>query len=130
MTSAWKPLLILFIIGTLVSSQQASSRSIFTQKRHVEYDRLVLSAPDFSENSNPAFSSLSADTLETFDIEVEEEGERNLYKELAVFLIVGAAVGFVVYLLIKPDDVEEGDANGGKEPPIPPTIGVSIPLSR
>jgi hypothetical protein len=130
MRSACKVILVLLIIGTLVSSQQIAAESVFAQKRHVEYERLVLTPPDFSLETNPHFTALAADTMETFDIEVEEEGDRSLYKEIAVFLIVGAAVGYIVYLLIKPDEEEGEDTNGGKEPPVTPAVGVSIPITR
>lgn len=130
MKSAWKYILILFLIGTLVSSQQVSSESVFTQKKHLDFDRLVIGPPDFAGKTNPVVAAAYADTLETFDIEVEDESERNVYKEIAIFLIVGAAVGYVVYLLIKPDEEDSGDTNGGKEPPITQSVGVSIPLTR
>ena len=70
-----------------------------------------------------------ADTLEMYDIELEEEEERNIYKEIAVYVIVAAAVGYMIFKLIEPEE-EEPVSDGGKEPPIAAPISVSIPFNR
>lgn len=141
-----KPVLILFVIGTLVSAQQVSSRSLFMECDDLDLERLALTPPDFkypgagkvessfgvfpiSGNAGPVLFSARADTVETFDIELEEEKGTGFYKELAAFIIVAAMVGYMLVTIIKPDEEEETDTGNGKDIP-GPFAGFSVPISR
>lgn len=60
------------------------------------------------------------DTVETFDVEIEEpEKGASIYKEIAIVAVVSAAVGFAVYQLIKTDDEPVADDGGGSGKPTP-----------
>jgi len=68
------------------------------------------------------YSSAGIDTVETFEIEFEEESERKgSWKELAAFLIVTGIVAYVVIVMMQPDEEEEKDElpAGGKGEPVP-----------
>lgn len=68
-----------------------------------------------------------ADTLETYDIELEDEGEDGInYKKIAGYVVAGAFVAYALYILLDPgDDEEEEDGGGGKDIPF---STVSVPL--
>jgi len=117
---------VLFLIGMFVFAQQVSSESVFDDGRTLQLRDPVLDSPDLSAQDSV---STPVDTMEVYDLMYDESDERNLYKEIAVFAIVAAVVGYMIVTLIKPDD-EEVTTNGGKEPPITPALSVSIPLSR
>ena len=121
---------ILLLIGLFVSAQQVSSESVFDRKSDLALSESKLGAPAFGPSHPAAFYSAAADTVEIYDIDIYEEEDRNIYKEVAVYAIVVAAVGYFVYTLIKPDDEAAADDGGGKEPPITPSISLSFPLSR
>lgn len=73
------------------------------------------------------------DTVETFDVEIEEpEKGMNIYKEIALVAVVSAAVGFAVYQLIKADDepVEDGDGGSGKPTPFAAPFTARLPFIR
>lgn len=60
------------------------------------------------------------DTVETYDIIIEEEKKHNIYKEVAAFVVASAMVGYIVYLLINPGDNEQkSETNTGKDTPKP-----------
>lgn len=120
---------ILLLIGIFASAQQVSSESIFDKRNDLSLHESRLGAPDFGTASPAAYTNASADTVEIYDIEIYEEKDRNIYKEVVIYTLVVAAVGYFVYTLIKPED-EEVVEEGGKEPPISPSISFSIPLSR
>jgi hypothetical protein len=122
-------LCILLLIGIFVSAQQAASESVFDTSVDRALRENKLGAPDFGATVPGGYASASIDTVEVYDIEVYEEDERNIYKEVAVYVLVAAAVGYFVYTLIRPDDDVVVD-DGGKEPPIPPSISIEIPLNR
>jgi hypothetical protein len=112
-----------------VSAQQVSSESIFDSRSDLALHESKLKAPDFSHPSPAAHMSAFADTVEVYDIEIAEEEERNIYKEVAIWVLVVGAVGYFVYTLIAPDDDETAD-DGNKEPPITPSISFSVPINR
>ncbi len=120
---------ILFLIGIFVSAQQVSSESVFDHGNNLSLHESKLAAPDFGTASPAGYTNASADTVEIYDIDVYEEKDRNIYKEVVLYTLVVAAVGYFVYTLIKPEENEPVD-EGGKEPPITPSISFSIPLSR
>ncbi len=117
---------ILFLIGMFVFAQQVSSESVFDEGRILSSRNPALDAPDLSAQDSV---SVPVDTMEVYDLMFDEEEDRNLYKEIAIFAIVAAAVGYIVVTLIKPDN-EEVTTDGGKEPPVIPTFTASIPLGR
>ncbi len=120
-----KPILILFITGTLVSAQQASSGEIVDcGERELDLERLVNVGTGFALEAEARFSTLGVDTLETFDIELEKKKEKNLYKEIAVVVIVAAMVGYMVVKIIDPGDEEAEPEPNGKDIP----FGISVPL--
>ena len=105
------------------------ARSVFDKKSDLSLHENRLGSPDFAAIAPEGHASAFADTVEVYDIEITEEEDRNMYKEVAIYVLVAAAVGYFVYTLIKPDDDEAADS-GGKEPPITPSITFSIPLTR
>ncbi len=76
-----------------------------------------------------ATSISPVDTIESIDEEIVfEEGRdrRKLYGEIAAAVIVVAAVGYAVYLMIGPSEEEKPQNSGGK--PVP--MFFRIPLFR
>lgn len=120
---------ILLLIGIFTSAQQVSSESIFDKRNDLSLHESKLGAPDFGRATPVGYTNAPADTVEIYDIEISEEKDRNIYKEVAIYTLVVVAVGYLVYTLIKPEDEEVVD-EGGKEPPTSPSISFSIPLSR
>ncbi len=121
-----RPILILFITGTLVSAQQASSGEIVDcGERELDLEKLVNVGTGFTLDAGARFSALGVDTLETFDIELEKKKEKNLYKEIAIAVIVAAMVGYMVIKIISPGDEEEEPEPNGKDIP----FCISVPLN-
>jgi hypothetical protein len=117
---------ILSLIGMFVFAQQVSSESVFDAGRILSSRNPALDSPGLSAQDTV---SVPVDTMEVYDLMYDDEDERNLYKEIAVFAIVAAAVGYIIVTLIRPDD-EEVTTDSGKEPPVIPSLTVSIPLNR
>jgi hypothetical protein len=109
-----------------VFAQQVSSESVFDAGRILSSRNPALDSPGLSAQDTV---SVPVDTMEVYDLMYDDEDERNLYKEIAVFAIVAAAVGYIIVTLIRPDD-EEVTTDSGKEPPVIPSLTVSIPLNR
>jgi hypothetical protein len=121
-----KPILILFITGTLVSAQQVSSGEIVDcGGSELDLERLVNVGTGLTLDAGARFSTFGVDTLETFDIELEKKKEKNLYKEIAVVAIIAAMVGYMVIKIIDPGDEEAESEPNGKDIP----FGVSVPLT-
>jgi hypothetical protein len=126
---ALKKIFLIIIIGAFVSVQQTSAESIFQEEERFSLHHLVLTTPVLHEGSNTAFLSFGSDTIETYEIELEEEEGPGLYKEIAMFVIIAAVVGYMVVQLIQPDEEEETDTGkGGKDVASPPS-GFSINVS-
>ncbi len=120
-----KSVLVLIVIGTLVSAQQVSAESVFTPRgidavKVVEVNR---AAPSLDPPGTPAaggagFRAYGVDTVETFDVEIEEEKGPGMWKQLAIFGVITAVVGYAVFELLGSDDEPvEDSGTGGKEPP-------------
>ncbi len=134
-----RSVLVLLVIGTLVSAQQVSAESVFTPKgidavRVIEADR---TAPPLDPAFAPAagaagFGAFAADTVETFDVEIEEEKGPGIGKQLAVFAIITAVVAYAVIVLLGSDDEPSDDSGtNGKEPPdLPGAARVPAPFIR
>jgi hypothetical protein len=75
-----------------------------------------------------SLAPMRADTLETFDIELEKKEQRNIYKEIAAFVIIAAMVGYIVVTLIDPGDEEEVPDTGGKDVPTA-FLGITVPVT-
>lgn len=120
---------VLLLIGAFISAQQVAAESVFDTSVDHKLRESKLGNPDFGAGDAFEHASAATDTVEVYDIEFYEEDERNIYKEVAVYVLVAAAVGYFVYTIIKPDDDVVVD-DGGKEPPIPPSLSIAIPLSR
>lgn len=120
---------ILFLIGMFVFAQQGASETIFHKEGRFSLHDAKLPSPNFSDAVAHAYIPVYADTVETYDIELEEEKERSLYKEIAIFIIIAAMVGYMVIKLVEPDD-EGSVSDGGKEPPVIPILSVSIPFNQ
>lgn len=134
-----KSVLVLFVIGTLVSAQQASAESVFTPKGidAVSSRTVVVGMPVSVSGPSPSaggigFRSFPADTVETFDVEIEEETGPGIGKQLAVFAIITALVGYAVISLMASDDEPAPTSKpGGKEPPSFPTAArISVAIIR
>jgi hypothetical protein len=133
-----KSLLVLFVIGTLVSAQQASAESVFTPKG---FDSLkACAASPLMPAESPAFapghdamgsSAFAADTVETFDVQIEEEKGPGIGRQLAVFAIITAIVGYAVIDLMQSDD-ETSKTSGSSGKPTPPfsRVGFSARIIR
>jgi len=76
--------------------------------------------------------SFAADTVETFDVEIEEEKGPGIGKQLAVFAIITAIVGYAVITLLASDDepAEPSKPPGKDPPPFPTGAGVSAAITR
>lgn len=82
----------------------------------------MIAPPNFIDGSSSFQPAFRGDTLETYEIEVEEKKERSLLKEMAIFLVAAAVVGYIVVQLIKPGENDGSSDNGGKEPPLNPDL--------
>ena len=119
---------ILFLIGAFVSAQQVRAGTVIISEEPIEFEKMLVEAPDFQGEEVPAFHTGGSDTLETIDIEVEEDKGTN-YKEIAAYVIIAAAATFVLYTLLKPEGDEAESEDEGK--PTPKTrIAVQLPLNR
>jgi hypothetical protein len=134
-----RSVLILIVIGTLVSAEQASAESVFTPTGFSSIKACAAGAHMPASASAPAsgpcalsFRSLAGDTVETFDVEIEEEKGPGIGKQLAVFAIITALVGYAVIELMKTDDEPAKTSKpAGKEPPFAPSaVGISVPITR
>jgi hypothetical protein len=134
-----KGILILTVIGTFVSAQQAWAESVFTPKGFdsIKVPASVPLVPGSASApaSGPgamSFRSIAADTVETFDVQIEEEKGPGIGKQLAVFTIITAIVAYSVIVLLQSDDEPEKTSKlPGKDPnPFPTTASVSAAITR
>lgn len=115
--------LILLMTGTFVSASQSalsrpvtagddgSAENCFTETGMLDLSELAVGPSAF-----PA--AAAADTLETYEIELEDEGKKGVnYKAIVGIAIAAAFIGYALYIMIVPDDEEEPDELPGKEPP-------------
>lgn len=101
----------MIVIGTLVSAQQASAESVFTPKGFDSIEACAVSRTMPASVTAPApgpgamsLQSFAADTVETFDVEIEEEKGPGIGRQLIVFGIITAIVGYAVIKLMASDD--------------------------
>jgi len=116
--------LILLVTGTFVSaSQSALSRPGSTEDEgsdencFAEAGMLDLSDMAIGRSAFPAVAA--ADTLETYDIELEDEGKKGVnYKAIVGLAIAAAFIGYALYIMLVPDEEEETEDIPGKDPPV------------
>ena len=134
-----RSVLILTLVGTFVSSQQASAESVFTGRNSGSIEGLAGRPILLTGVSSPAtaartltFSALRADTVETFDVQVDEEKGAGIGKQLAVFAIITAIVGYAVIELMKSDSGKSTESNtsGKPTPGVAASARITIPLTR
>lgn len=130
--------LILLMTGTFVSATQAglarpgnpedegSDGTCFAETGMLDLSGLAVD----SDALMPVTCSLSvaaaADTLETYEIELEDEGKKGVnYKAIVGFTIAAVFVGYILYVMLVPEEEEEVE-----EPPIkdPPLGMITIPF--
>lgn len=129
---------IVTLIGTLVSAQQVSSESVFNARDSVDFAGLrvkplvLASTVSFEEGvASLEYRALRGDTVETFDVEIEEEKGPGIAKQLVIFAVITAAVGYAVIVLMKSDDTEKKSGPPGKEPPsFARGAFISVPFPR
>ena len=109
---------ILFIMGTLVSAQQASSETIFENSKMLVLEDLVITSPDFSPDRNSAFVTIYADSIEVTEIQLEEEKKIGMVQEVMIVTIFVAFTVYLIMTLFFSDEEEVEDTGGGKEIPI------------
>ena len=133
-----KGVLVMIVIGTLVSAQQASAESVFTPKGLDSVEACAISRPMPADLPAPApgsgalsLRSFAADTVETFNVEIEEEKGPGIGRQLAVFAIITAIVGYAVIELMQSDD-EPAKTSTSSDKPIPPfsRVGLSASITR
>jgi len=96
--------------GTLPSNNVFSMNSIYTQGD---------SWTNSSTGGRIPFLMSTPDTVETYEIEIEEESKSNRLKEMAVFVVVVAVVGYIVIVMMQPEDEEEKSTPPGSGKPVP-----------
>jgi hypothetical protein len=118
-----KAVLVLLMTGTFVSATQASlagtpaPAAAGTRKNCFEDGGLL----DLAEMrlGAPAASMAAADTLETYEVELEDEGKKGVnVKAIIGFTIAAAFIGYALYILLVPEEEEEEEQPAGKEPPV------------
>lgn len=110
---AARSVLILFVIGTFVSAQQVRAANVFTEDKSVDLAGMTLQAPDFSPGEPGARFYASADTIETYEIEIEGKKSGNIYKEIAMVAIIAAFATYMVVTVFFPGGEDEEEDNGG-----------------
>jgi hypothetical protein len=126
------------IIGALVSAQQVRAESVFAGRGAASLEKLTLQPLVLAGIGAPSavscalgFSPLAGDTLETFDVQVEEEKGPGITKQLIVFGIITAAVGYAVIELMKSDSEPMKAQKPGKTgPDLPGLTNRAEPLTR
>jgi hypothetical protein len=133
-----RSIVVLGVVGALVSAQQARAESVFTESGRCRVAGPTVLPLVLTNAGSPAgravaldFLALRGDTVETVGIEVEKEKGPGLGKQIAVFAIVAAAVGYAVFVLMKSDDEPAKTSSSGK--PLPGSsagLSVAVPFTR
>jgi hypothetical protein len=120
--------LILLVIGTLTSAQQISAEPERENPDSVLLeDSGMLDLAGFASGAEmPSYAS-GSDTLETYEIELEDTDDKGInYKVIGAVLVTAAFLGYALYLFLDPGDEEEESDGGGK--PFP-GAAITVPLS-
>jgi len=123
--------LILLITGTFVSATQTAlarpgspaagetRESCFTETDMLDLSGMTLESGAMMPAVGNYSSFAAADTLETYEIELEDEGKKGInYKVIIGYTIAAAFIGYALYILIVPDEAEEEPELPGKDPPV------------
>ena len=110
--SVGRTLFVLFLVGAFVSAQQARcAESVFSLETEKAPDGLtVLVVPADAGPSvlaGAGMQRMPTDTVETYDIELEEDDGPGLKKEIAMFVIVAAVVGYMIACLLYTSDAAD-----------------------
>ena len=108
--------------GTFVSATQAalarpangegeSSRgTCFAEKGMLDLSDLAAESGALLPSAGNLSASAAADTLETYEIELEDEGKKGVnYKAIIGLSIAAIFVGYALYIMLVPDEEEEAD---------------------
>jgi len=118
-----RTILILIVTGTFISSQQVFSQTVFQEEGMIDLGEIALTNEMVPERTASLFAAASGDSIEVMEIELEEEKESNIYKEIAVVVIVTAFVGYIVSTVFFPEEEETEEDTGGKDFP---TLGIKL----
>ena len=123
--------LILLMTGTFISATQASlagplsgegestSGTCFTEKGMLDLSGLAVESSALLPPTGSLSTAAAADTFETYEIELEDEGKKGTnYKAIVGLTIAAAFIGYALYILLVPEEDEEIVDPPGKEPPI------------
>lgn len=123
--------LILLMTGTFVSATQSalarpagereedSTESCFSETGMLDLSVMSVDSGPIMPEKATLSSFAAADTLETYEIELEDEGKKGInYKAIIGFTIAAAFVGYALYILLVPEEEEEEPEPPGKEPPV------------
>lgn len=132
MKCSLKQMLIMLTIGFFISAQQIHAEAVQRNENPLDLNSLVITSPDLGEDSRPVFIPTFGDTIETYDIELEEKKDSaTLYKEVAAFVIAAAMVTFIVVTLLEKDEEEDRTDRSGKDfPPVGQRVQFYIPFTR
>ena len=134
-----RSVLVLIVIGTLVFAQQARAESVFSPRGFDALKTAASATPMPASGPLPAssssalgFRSFAADTVETFDVKIEEEKGPGIGRQLAVFAIVTAVVGYaVIELMTSDDEPTKTTTRNGKDPnPFSVVAGAIAAITR
>ena len=116
--------IILLTIGAFISASQAAFarpagqdeqepvESCFSEEGMLDLSGMSSAGPDI-----PSMSFGAADTLQTHEIELEDEsGKGTNYKAYIGLAIAAAFVGYALYIMLIPEDEEEETEPPGKDP--------------
>ncbi len=123
--------LILLMTGTFVSATQAAlarpgskaageaHESCFTETDILDLSGMTLEPGSMMQAAGSLSSFAAADTLETYEIELEDEGKKGMnYKAIIGYTIAAAFIGYALYIMLVPDEEEEEPELPGKKPPV------------
>ncbi len=123
--------LILLMTGTFVSATQAalarpgspedegSGGTCFTEKGMLDLSGLAVDSSALLPATGSLSAAAAADTLETYEIELEDEGRKGINCKAIVGLTIAAVfVGYALYTLLVPEEDEAVEEPPGKNPPI------------
>ncbi|HSG26852.1 MAG TPA: hypothetical protein VLA34_00130 [Candidatus Krumholzibacterium sp.] len=117
MTRAARSVFILLLIGAYSSVIQAETASVFDEDT-VELSGLVLTGPQLEQPFQPGTALASpSDSIEVMEIEIPEEKDGNIYKEVAMVAVIVAFVGYIIVTYFFSSDETEDTGGGGKDLP-------------
>ena len=117
--------MILLVTGTFVSATQAAlSRPALAEEEPAggtcfDEEPGMLDLSDMALGTGAPFAVAATDTLETYEIELEDEGKKGFnYKAMVGLVIAAAFIVYALYIMLVPEEEEEPEDLPGKDPPI------------